>query len=324
MKKIALISSYCDSVEKIQILKENILKVKSLGLDTFVISPITLPSEIIELSNFVFFTKENPLLVWPVRSFTFWKTIFTNDGWVTMHHNVADYGWAGLYQIKKMSQIALTYEYDIFYHMIYDLDIDAQVESEIVNNDINLIHPRVNPNNPNDLWEATLHFMVFDRNTMEDIVNRINLDVYLNGNGVAEGQALKWAKEIPLTISEHPVKDQIYYWKDVDFFNHSKNENYRFFFSKNDNTEIWVGEPPTSEYLDGNLRIVFYNILNTTDITISVNDVEYSFTIDKSQMIKLDCKSKDVNQFIINDGDIINDLSKTIQNTNRNLIYLGH
>jgi hypothetical protein len=223
-----------------------------------------------------------------------------------------------------MSQIALTYDYDIFYHMIYDLEIDSQVESEIISNETNLIHPRVNPNDPNELWEATLHFMVFDRNTMQDIVNRINLDVYLNSNGVAEGQALKWAKEIPLTISEHPVRDQIYYWKDVDFFNHSKNENYRFFFSKNDSTEIWVGQPQTKEFLDDNLRIIFYNILESTNVTITINGVEYNFIIDKPQMIKLDYKSNDVNKFIINDGKYMNDLSKTIQNTNRNLIYLGH
>ena len=50
MKKIVLISSYCDTQEKINILSENIKVLKSLGLDTLVISPITLPNEIIEIS----------------------------------------------------------------------------------------------------------------------------------------------------------------------------------------------------------------------------------------------------------------------------------
>ncbi len=122
MKKIVLISTYCDTTEKVQILKNNITKIKSFGLDVLVISPLTLPSEII------FFTKENPLLVWPVRSFTFWKSVNTKEGWVKMHHNLADYGWAGLYQVKKLSQIALSYDYDIFYHMIYDLVIDDFVK----------------------------------------------------------------------------------------------------------------------------------------------------------------------------------------------------
>ena len=57
MKKIVLISSYCDTEEKINILYDNIKILKGLGIDTLVISPVTLPKEIIEVSDFVFFTK---------------------------------------------------------------------------------------------------------------------------------------------------------------------------------------------------------------------------------------------------------------------------
>ena len=101
MKKIALISTFCDTDEKIYTLINNIKKLKEVGLDTLVISPIKLPSRIIEISDFVFFTKENPVFNWPQRGFTFWQSLNTSDGWVTMHRNVADYGWAGLYQVKK-------------------------------------------------------------------------------------------------------------------------------------------------------------------------------------------------------------------------------
>ena len=162
MKKIVLISSYCDTQEKIDILYDNIRILKELGLDTLVISPITLPREIIEVSDFVFFTKENPILDWPVRGFTFWKTHYSSEGWVTMHRNVGDYGWAGLYQIKKMSQIALSYDYDLFYHIIYDLEIDQYIIDTIKSDKPNLIHPRINPNDNDDWWDATLHFMIFE------------------------------------------------------------------------------------------------------------------------------------------------------------------
>ena len=56
MKKIALISTFCDTEDKVQILIENIRTLKNIGLDTLVISPIILPSKVIELSDFVFFT----------------------------------------------------------------------------------------------------------------------------------------------------------------------------------------------------------------------------------------------------------------------------
>jgi len=321
MKKVALISSYCDNDNKVKILKENILKLKDLGLDVFVISPINLSTEIIDICDFVFFTKENPLLLWPIRSFTFWKTVYTKDGWIMLHHNVADYGWAALNQVKRMSEIALHYDYDLFYHIIYDLDIDEKVVSEILNNHVNLIHPRINPKNPKELWEATLHFMIFDKVTMKKIVDKIDLKTYLDSNGVAEGQALKWASEIPLKIVEHPVKDRVYYWEDKDFFDYSKNNRYKFFFSKNTDSEIWIGEPPKKDFIDGNLKIIFYDIKDKTDIVLKINDKQYSYTISESIVFYIDQNSKEIYSMIIDDGEYVVDLSDDIKNTNRNLIY---
>lgn len=321
MKKIALIGSFCDTEEKIQILKENIITLKKLGVDTLVISPLTLPSEIIELSDFLFFTKENPLLTWPVRDFTFWKTIHTSEGVVRIHRNVADYGWAGLYQIKKLTQIALTFNYDIFYHLIYDLDIDEQVISEIKNDEINLIHPRVNPNNPNDIWEATLHFMIFDKAKMMEIERMIDLQTYLNSNGVAEGQALKWAKELNIKLSEYPVKDKIYYWGKVDMFDYSKSPNYKLFISKNETAEIWRGNPLKSEVLSPMFRLLFYDLKKNYLFTVQTKFQRQTFTLTESKLIEFNFDSNIVNELIIEcDGESI-DYSDTINKISRNIVY---
>ena len=40
MKKIALISTYCDDENKVNVLSKNIDKLKKLGLDVLIISPI--------------------------------------------------------------------------------------------------------------------------------------------------------------------------------------------------------------------------------------------------------------------------------------------
>jgi hypothetical protein len=48
MKKIVLISSYCDTEEKILILKKNLKIYKELGLDTLLISPIKLQNDVID------------------------------------------------------------------------------------------------------------------------------------------------------------------------------------------------------------------------------------------------------------------------------------
>ena len=74
MKKIALVSTFCDTEEKQNILKETIEGIKNLGIDIMVNAPISIPikQEIIDLCDFFFYTKENPLLKWPVRHFNHW------------------------------------------------------------------------------------------------------------------------------------------------------------------------------------------------------------------------------------------------------------
>ena len=73
-KKIALISTFCDTPEKIKILSTNIKKIKSLGVDVMAISPsfISLPEEITSECDYFFYTKDNPLLGWPERMYTHW------------------------------------------------------------------------------------------------------------------------------------------------------------------------------------------------------------------------------------------------------------
>ena len=41
---------------------------------------VIVKQDIIDLCDFFFYTKENPVLNWPVRAFTFWKTHLSVDG----------------------------------------------------------------------------------------------------------------------------------------------------------------------------------------------------------------------------------------------------
>jgi hypothetical protein len=309
MKKIALISTFCDTEEKINILKENILILKELGLDVLIISPLLLTDEIIKISDFVFFTKENPILGWPERAFTHWRTVYCDNKFVKMHNTISDYGWAALYQVKKMSEIAMTFDYDLFYHFIYDLLIDDVVKDEIINNEVNLLHPRINPNNPNDIWDTTLHFMVFDREVMQKVVDKINLEDYLSVNGVAEGQAGRWSKEIPLEVKSHPVKDQIYYYEGVDLFNYTPSRGYKTFFNK------------STEPTDDNFKVVLYNIDIPHKLKIYVNDEIKEIVMESNTVITFNTPSLEIEKFMIEDHQGILDLTNTWNTVSRNLIY---
>ena len=57
MKKIALISTFCDTEEKQNVLYENIVKLKEFGVDVMALSPnfITLPQHIISSCDYFFY-----------------------------------------------------------------------------------------------------------------------------------------------------------------------------------------------------------------------------------------------------------------------------
>jgi hypothetical protein len=326
MKKIALISTFCDTEEKQNILKENIIKIKSLGIDVMAISPIEIPYDITKLCDFFFYTKENPLLKWPVRAYTHWYEMRLTDGRITtLQRGLADYGWAGLYQVKKLSQLALTFDYDTFYHLIYDLEIDEVVEQELISNNVNIIHPRKDPHHPKTIWESTLHFMVFDRTLMEKIEKEITLDEYLKTNGMAEGEVLKWVNKYNIPISTHPVKDKIFYWGDYNFFNYSPFSEFKMFLSKNEEMTIWLGESPIYDTkLKDNLRIVFHGFENMGEIKININGMEYIENPKPWEYIEFPIISQNINEMSFTYNNRTIDFTEQYGEIMMNQIYYNH
>ncbi len=325
-KKIVCISTFCDTEEKQNILKENIKKIKNLGIDVLTISPIDLPNEITSLCDYYYRTKENPLLEWPTRMYTHWYEMkLPNGNITTLQRGLADYGWAGLYQVKKLSQIALTYDYEIFYHMIYDLVIDDVVENELINNDVNIIHPRRDPHHPETLWETTLHFMVFDRDMMEKIEKEITLDEYLRTNGMAEGEVLKWKNKFNIPTSNHPVKDKIFYWGDYDFFNYSPFPDFKMFLSKNEPITIWLGEDPVYDtILPNNLRIVFHGFESMGPIEIQINGNSFLKVPTPWEIIEFPINSQEVTELILTYNNQTVNFTEKYNDIMMNQIYYNH
>jgi len=263
MKKVALISTFCDTEEKVNVLTKTIGKIKELGIDVIAISPnfINLPHEVIRKCDHFFYTKDNPVLNWPVRMYTHWYEMpITDNRITTLKRGLPDYNWAALHQAKRLSQLALLYDYDIFYHMIYDVEIDDKIVKELLGDEVNVVHSRIDPHNSDMLWETTLHLMIFDRPTMELIEKEITLENFLETNGMAEGEVLKWKNKFGLKISEHPVKDLIFYWGDKDFFDYEVHKDFKFFISKNEEHNIYIGQdPPTEVFVNSNLKMVFHS-----------------------------------------------------------------
>ena len=327
MKKLFLISTFCDTQEKQDILLENILKIKELGIDVMALGPnfIQLPPRITEACDYFFYTKDNPLLEWPVRAYTHWyRKEHSPEKILYMHRGLADYGWAALYQTKKLSQLALTFDYDIFYHMIYDLEINEVVKQELLSNKVNLIYPRRNPKNLDEVWETTLHFMVFDRPMMENIEKEITLEEYLRTNGVAEGEVYKWREKYNLKTSNHPVVDKIFYWENFTFYDYKIFPEFEMFISKNEPTDF-KADGKILKPLTDNLRIVFHGFEDTIgEVKVKVNGTWYNRIPKPFEFEEFPVSSQNINELIFEYNGKQVDYTKDFSYIMRNLVYYDY
>lgn len=238
-KKVALISTFCDTQEKIEILNQNIKTLKSNNLDIIVISPLHLPEETVILCDYFFYIKDNYILKWPlnVQIYHSWFEL-QNEKILVLSASGNDYGWAGLNHIKKLTEIALSFDYEYFYNLIYDLEIDENV--------INILQ------NPKDccafsfqrygelLKWASLHLIVMNRSNAKTFSDLISLESYiefLNSCGMQFGRdveafmhSIVLDSGMKFETSEFPVADKIYI--NQDFFNHSKINGLKFFVGK--------------------------------------------------------------------------------------------
>jgi SAM-dependent methyltransferase len=308
IKKVGLISSFCDNQEKIDVLEKNINIIKSHGLDVIVISPFNLPEKITNKCDYFFITKDNPILDWPIRSMYSWREVNVNDVKYKMTRTYPDYGYAGLTQIKQLSQIALNFNYDQFFHMIYDIKIDENVINGFHSNKTNSVYPS---KRNDEIWKVGLHYLIFDRKNLEKFVSHINLETYLgvkNGDAFAVLHSIK--DELNYIIEETPVEDEIFYYDGIDFFNLSPIENLKFFVESND-------ENP------GTIKILFYDIEDEIEIVLSINGGQSQHKLDNFYLIDLGFTKFNMKPVSIEYNGINYDLTEIIKNIKHNQLKIS-
>jgi len=294
LNKVALISTFCDTQEKLDVLEKNIKIIKSHNLDVIAISPFNLPESITKLCDYVFVTKDNPVLEWPVRSMYAWRKVTLNGKLHTIARTYPDYGFAGLTQIKQLSEIALNFGYNQFYHMIYDLKIDENVIDGFNSDKTCSVYPSKRGDSN---WEAGLHYMIFDKNNLSKFISQITLENYLS---LKDSHSFEWLKSIQSVVGYNvepiAVEDEIYYYEGFDFFNFSPIKGLKFFIEKNDETLTPIKLLFYENQLDKEIKIkvgetinvgvindyaIFdlgFNKLNPQQVTITVDSVEYDIT----------------------------------------------
>lgn len=302
-KKVALISSFCDSKEKLDVLQSNIKQLKQLAFDVIVISPLTLPKEIVSICDYFFYTKDNLILEWPINVQMYWfEKEISKEKPLTFVATNKDYGWTGLSHVKKLTDIGLLFDYKHFYYMIYDIDIDQNVLSVL--------------NNPKDNWigsferdgvrvNSSLHLMVFDRENAKRMNNLVSLESYIeflhdrNQNGSTEAFVDTIKKKLQSESPDFFIKDKIFVYR--DFFNHSPDNRIKFFVKKDSNNIM------------SNLKIFFYANESLAKIKLIINDKESEVNISCDSIVDLGVNFLELRsaRFSINEEEV--DILRSIE-----------
>jgi hypothetical protein len=280
MKKIALITSFCNTEEKLKVLYNNIKIVKDLGLDVMVFTHFQLPKKINNLIDYTIISKENPLLIWPEKSVIQWQFIPHNNFSLHMSTANPDYSYAVLNQIKRMASLALSMDYESFFIVDYDLNINDYVKSIFLDNKKNSFFPG---QREKDLFYICLYLVSLDRKHLTRFKDLISKESYLfKDDECAESWLFKAINFIPGIIEKEPVEDLIYNYKHIDFFDYSIIEGIKLFIHKVPNNEI---------------KLVFYNFTNVKNFVIKTEDFEYKYNVNEWEEIEL--PYKEYTSFII-------------------------
>jgi hypothetical protein len=302
-KRVVLINSYCDNQEKINILETNINKIKSNSLDVILLSPIELPTKIINLCDFYFQTKENPVTIWPNKTmFEFWNFCMDNIKY-ELYLGKPDYGWAALYQMKKLSQIGLTFDYEYYFHIIYDTIIDDFLLNVFLTDDNCILFPSYKG------FEVGSYFLGFNKKSLKIFENLITEEVYYKNHDVVETLLTTMSKVLPCKIENYMTEDQIYYYSNQDLFNYSNFNSFKFFIHKR-------------TLSDDVAKIFFYDMLNPCVININVNNTTIEKTIRNHMLVDLGLHHDAVNKLSITHNGVEQNLILQYNNISHNKITI--
>jgi len=270
MKKIALISTFCDNEKKMDLLKKNLQQIKTLSIDTMIFTPFNLSTDVLELCDYVIISKENPVLNWPEKAYFQWWDGTISGKKVSMSTTYPDYGYAGLVQFKRMADLALSMKYDLYFPMIYDINIDNHVESVFLGNKKNSFFPSMRDG---QVWGIGLHLISLDEEHLIRFKNLITKESYLIEE---DFDAFAWlhraVKLIPGVLEKTPVEDLIYFLENKNFFDLSLSRKYKCFIHK-------------TNY--DNMKLIFYDYGGIKKFKITCDNFEKEYDVREWEQIEL-------------------------------------
>jgi hypothetical protein len=320
MKKLALISTFCDSEEKIKILKDNLIKFKELNIDTLIITPYDLlPNDVINLSTHCIITTENPISDVMIRSMLAFRDFDTN---FKFRHTLLypDYGWASLNQIKRLFSYGFELDYEIYYQVMYDLNMNDEVIDIIKGDDVNYFfsNKKLNEDMTEVNFKCGAILGIFNKENLKRYDNLITYEAY-DKNSSAEDFIESIQNYLRLPIHSYVVEDLIVNLKsnetylspskninmfidNTNIINGRSNKAIIHFYDFGGEKEVYINK---KKYLLLNEELIVVDVEDNGIITLVIDDIEEKLNISRYPIreIKIDD---------INDEEYILDIKKML------------
>lgn len=302
MNNIALISCFCDNDNKLQVLKKNLKILKENNISTALISPLPIPQEISDISNYTFITQENPILNWPIKAIGYWIKYHGYKLFTT----VPDWGYTGLNHVKRLGEIFINYDYDYFNYLIYDTILTPEVIQILKEGHPGIVFPS---KRKEKIWKVGLHLLSFNKSTLKNFLELITLESYLKHEGFDTYDYLYTYIVSPLNleIGSFPVEDEVYFNNNEDIVNHSPTQDFRMFISSpDDRIET--------------LKIFFYNLPQPIELEFNVNGILNKFLVSNGTVFNTKVLKNNLKSISIGYKEVTYDLLDTVKEIKHTII----
>lgn len=316
MKKLALISTFCNTPEKQSLLENNIDQLHELGIDTLIFTPKNiLPYRIIEKVTHCIITKENPIP--PLSEKLRFNWVIPPSKLDVKYQLInLDYSWASINQFKRLLSYGSDLGYDLLYPMIYDIKITSELKDIINSNITNHFFSNIRPGKKH-FFKVSYIFGSFTPEIAQQIGQRFTRKEFYNYSS-AERYLAQIQQDLNLPIHDYVIEDLHFEHLSDLYFNVSPDENLSLFI---DTTRTFKDSNFTES--KNEIALHFTNILQPTEVII--NNLKFIIEEEKILFFNLNSTTLDIiiNGHNVDTKDILNFPIREIKlNDNNKWAYL--
>jgi hypothetical protein len=287
-KNLIIILSHCDNIEKIDILKTNIKILKSNNFDVLLSSHIPVSKEIQSQIEYLIYDKSNPILHWPSRGMTYWKTLTTDQEKLKLVNILPDYGWTAFNQILATSNLGLSLDYTHYSFINYDTIITPLMLEQMKSPQDFVCSKVFESKNADGFRFPSFMFNIISKNNLKKLIPLISKEQYVAGSNQIPPYNFKDAEHylghlisvFNYEIFPEVIKDQIEYG-DKNPFNFNKSDDlFKIFYQSIQDPNIYKTKP----------SILLYDIQNEFKLNINNKEIVVkpsTFRIEYSSIEKL-------------------------------------